>query len=195
MSADNGIYVLKTLAQGVSGEPSARFEYRVAHASAIDNLYYDVETGEHRANFIPEMAYEYFGNAPIFLDEGEAFKHAFEEAEDYDVLEYGVSMLNHENQPFPSNLTPDDVERYEVEIDKVINRHRAQREIAHQEKLAAAKIVLQGGENFEPGAIYGYLIKPDGEKVHGSLHGVKSVSLSVNPGKEEVYFLPSDWHK
>lgn len=195
MSADNGIYVLKTLARGVAGEPSARFEYRVAHASAIDNLYYDVETGEHRANFIPEMAYEYFGTAPLFTSEDEAFKYAFEEAKEYSVLEYGVSLLNHENQPFPSNLTSDDIERYEVEIDKVMNRHRAEREIARQEKLAAAKIVLRGEETFEPGAIYGYLIGENGEKIHGSLHGVKSVRISVNPREEEVYFLPSDWHK
>ena len=40
MSADNGIYILKT----VKGEG---FEYRVAHLQAVENMDWDDKTGEH----------------------------------------------------------------------------------------------------------------------------------------------------
>ena len=64
MSADNGIYILKTRA--FSPDPAHDFEYRVAHATCIENLYYDVDTGGHRDQFIPEEAFAYFGKSTGF---------------------------------------------------------------------------------------------------------------------------------
>jgi len=84
MSADNGIYILP------SPTPNG-LEYRVAHAQAIENVDYD-----------PMYEVLLFSKAPVYASEQEAVLAAFEKAKDYDVLEYGVAMLEPRDAPFSS---------------------------------------------------------------------------------------------
>lgn len=90
MSADDGIYILKTPAE--SG-----FEYRVIHAQAIENIYYD--RGRSHDEPIPKRLREYFGKAEVFTNETEAVKkavawHKTEQSE------YGIREIEY-SRPFP----------------------------------------------------------------------------------------------
>ena len=93
MSADNGIYILKTPADDGEG-----FEYRVRHAQAIDNIYWDdTAPGHNNPDGVPEIVVEYFGKCDVLTEE-EAHKKAFELEEevlndDFGILEYGVSTI------------------------------------------------------------------------------------------------------
>lgn len=186
MSADNGIYVLKTKVDKfwVREAPElfedrgpGRFEYRVAHAMAVENICYNMKTGDYQKDFIPEIVFDYFGDCRVFIDEGEALKYAHELEKEYDILEYGVSILDHSHQVFPSNLTKDDVERYEVEMDKEANRHRAEREQERQEWVANNQVGLTpladgclrapGGGEFVPRVMYGDLMVAPGKTLRG----------------------------
>lgn len=88
MSADNGIYIAKFPTKQC-GE-----EYRVTHATAIENVDYD------------EYVRDYFENEPTFdtLTEALEYASALETkilADDFcPILEYGVCVL----QPFPKPL-------------------------------------------------------------------------------------------
>ena len=93
MSADNGIYILKTPKDNNEG-----FEYRVIHAQAIENIYWDDVNGYDYENPNPVILMDYFGNAPV-LTEKEAtqlvFKMEKEVLEDdfCPVLEYGINTI------------------------------------------------------------------------------------------------------
>jgi len=65
MSADNGIYILKTPV-----DKNGAFEWRVAHAQAIESIYYKNEEGN------PEYVVQFFGKAPVFTNREEAVKLA-----------------------------------------------------------------------------------------------------------------------
>ncbi len=184
MSADNGIYILKTAAQKGGG-----YEYRVTHAQAIENIYYDVSSGEQWEHFIPEIAFQYFGEGQVFTDEQEALGYAHKKAEEYAVLEYGVCVLDHPEEFFRTFAT-EQLEFFEAEAEKVMERHRQERNAARDAKLSAAKFVIGGGETFIPTAIYGYM-NLDGKQVHGALYGVEEVR--INNIKDGAYFLPNDW--
>ena len=116
MSADNGIYVLETKGP----------EYWVAHAQAIDNIYYDIATNTYKDDFIPQEAFRYFGDCQVFTDEKQALSYAHEEAEKYDVLEYGVSVINNPNQTFPQ-FSKEEMKLRDAWIDTLINRTRQER--------------------------------------------------------------------
>jgi hypothetical protein len=189
MSADNGIYILVT--QALFGGKPAGQEYRVAHAMAIDNLYYDVETGEPREDFIPEVAFQYFGDCVAHRNDVTALDVADLLAREYPILEYGVSFLWHQDQVFQT-FTVAELEAYNAKVDAIIERHRREQEAERKAKIDAAKFVVGGGETFEPTAVYGY-IRIGGKKIHGALHGVKEVRINRIEG--EAYFLPSDWSK
>jgi hypothetical protein len=86
MSADNGIYILKT----------AGPEWRVAEMMAIDNLYYP----DDKPETVLKNAREMFARAEVFKDRALALVYAFDLAKDCDVLEYGVSELPEIEAPF-----------------------------------------------------------------------------------------------
>jgi len=96
MSADNGIYILKSPKCDGDG-----FEYRVTHAQAIENIEWNVPPGE----FNDEMLQDYFGKCEILTEE-EARKEAFAMEEDIlsdgfcPILEYGISTIEM-HRPFP----------------------------------------------------------------------------------------------
>ena len=191
MSADNGIYVLRT-----AGPDGVTCEYRVTEAQNIEDLTYDVATNKYRKDFIPERAFAFFRHASVFSAPSEAFAYAFELAEKAPILEYGVSMLDHTHQTYPSHLTEEDLERYEVEVDKTINRIRGTREQELQRKRAEAEVEVipnsdlsftsGSGEKFVPILFYGYLHTQSGEQIHGAVRPLPDGSFR---------FLPSDWSK
>ncbi len=87
MSADNGVYLLKTpTLAGV-------FEWRVIHAQAIDNIFYDeAEHGEGN----PKYVVDYFGEAPVFEKHTQALAFASQIYDDImnddwgGIVEYGI---------------------------------------------------------------------------------------------------------
>lgn len=84
MSADNGIYILRSPIR------TGHFEYRVAHLQAIENIDYD------RAHEIL-----YFGKCQVFHNRDAAWKEALKIYDSIDgVLEYGISQIDSDH-PFP----------------------------------------------------------------------------------------------
>lgn len=96
MSADNGVYILKTQSQ------DGGFEYRVAQAMAIDNLTYDMPPGE----IDPECAQGIFGESEVFTDRDKAWLSARdvedEIAQSGWFTEYGVCELDFGGVSFPT---------------------------------------------------------------------------------------------
>lgn len=213
MSADNGIYVLKTRipAEAAFDLKADRiikdFEYRVIHAQAIENISYNLETGECQPDFIPEEAYRYFSESPVFFDESEAFHYAHTEAKDCAILEYGVCLLDYGHQVFET-FSEEELAAYDRRSEEAIATYRKRRDEEQQIKREAATIDFGEGMVFEPSAIYGYLIQKGGTKVHGSLSGIQALIVKVEVGNEDrgfdvgiggdgvdFQFLPSDWNR
>lgn len=98
MSADNGIYLIETpIAEG-----SKEKEYRVKHAQAIDNIYWDEDKyypDHHNPEGNPSQVVAYFGECEVFTNLDDAWKLArkMEEeilSDDYcPILEYGISSI------------------------------------------------------------------------------------------------------
>ncbi len=93
MSADNGIYVLKT-----DGP-----EWRVAECQAIDNVFYENPDGND------DVLLSYFGNSPVFTKSLNAGKFAillYDElmCDDIPICEHGIiHMKLHRPFPKPNN--------------------------------------------------------------------------------------------
>lgn len=83
MSADNGIYILPS----PNGD---KLEYRVAHCQAIENVDYD-----------PMYEVLLFSKSPVYGSQQEAAAVAIEMSKNYDILEYGVALLEERRFPFP----------------------------------------------------------------------------------------------
>lgn len=81
MSADNGVYI--------ASFPSG--EFRVIHATAIENLNYEPD-GDDGFNSVQVIDYFDTG-AAIFGKKEQAMVYAHHLAEGCDILEYGVSMI------------------------------------------------------------------------------------------------------
>lgn len=102
MSADNGVYILKTPSWPIRDHEGytnqhGKFDYRVAHCGAIDNLdYSDLYLAC------------YFGNSPILHDEDEAWKVARRMAETIVPLEYGISVIERKFYP---NISQESAEK------------------------------------------------------------------------------------
>jgi hypothetical protein len=200
MSADNGCYVLETMSPDGKG-----CEYRVIHATGIENICYNVASGEYQADFIPQEAFSYFGDAPVFTNKDDALVAAHRIADQIPVLEYGVSILDHSHQIFKT-FSEEEMEFYRAEVENQIKRHRQERDAAFEAKRKEASVSFREGMHFEPAVVYGYLVKEDGTKVHGMLAGIKHLVGALDAGSENgistafsaegenVEFLPSDWN-
>jgi len=88
MSADNCIAILKTPKDNGEG-----FEYRVIHAQAFENIYWDDVNGYDYETPNPVMLVDYFGNEPAMTEE-EAYKKADELEKDCLIVEYGVGLTD-----------------------------------------------------------------------------------------------------
>ncbi len=206
MSADNGIYILKTQGPQVDGR-STGDEHRVAHVMGIDNIYYNVNTGKYDDAFVPQEAFRCFGDCKVFDSYDEALVYAHQLAEEQPVLEYGVSVLEHPDQMFVP-FSEEELEFHEGEVEAIIERYHQKREAEAGAKRKEATVAFKREMLFEPGAIHGYLVKGDGTRVHGSLSGLESLTVtdegelgegglgaSVAGGGADLEFLPSDWNK
>jgi len=91
MSADNGIYVLKS---PVHEDMPGELEFRVTHAMAIDNITYEPD----RDGFNTRVLIRYFGRCVVIRDRTEALVEADRLAQYYVILEYGIQFIN---LPFP----------------------------------------------------------------------------------------------
>lgn len=93
MSANNGIYILKTpIGDG-------DFEYRVAHCQAIENI-----TDEHSLAIYHAVLY--FGNSMVYKDVDIARAAAFTLEGNISFLEYGISSITPGfDGPFPTHIS------------------------------------------------------------------------------------------
>jgi hypothetical protein len=99
MSADNGVYILKSRAPMVKSDdgwgwvhPPHGHEYRVAHCCAIDNL-------DYSDLYLPL----YFGRSKVYIDQKEAVKEAeriYDEImeSDFPIVEYGISFVESDKE-------------------------------------------------------------------------------------------------
>lgn len=192
MSADNGIYILKTKA----AEPliDSDFEYRVIEAGAIENIYFDPITGRDGKNPIPETLYAYFGKEEVYRYQADAWEFAEEMLDACSFVEYGICVLDHSSTVFPSHLTDEDVAAYEKKLDEKMEKVKVVEEAEREARKEAALVWLvdaqksfraENGGTFTPHSSYGNLEK-DGVKVHGSMSWDE---------KGRAYFLPSDWNE
>lgn len=104
MSADNGIYILQSPVAN-----SDAIEYRVAYASAIDNVgYYEEGSPSCIA-----MENAYFGDSEVYLSADAALSRARQLEKEYTdnlgYLEYGIKVLTLRNLPF--EVMPPDIVR------------------------------------------------------------------------------------
>ncbi|MFZ2494816.1 MAG: hypothetical protein WAW60_03545 [Candidatus Saccharimonadales bacterium] len=100
MSADNGVYVLRTR------RPDGTLEYRVAHRQNIENIYWDEKSERYGAQLNPEWTRKFFGGSEVFTDLAKVFQAAgnllMEQMEDFGYVEYGLKLLDHSEQVFPA---------------------------------------------------------------------------------------------
>lgn len=106
MSADNGIYILKTTrnrrqegAAWVQSEP--HFVYRVAHVQAIDNFEW---YKNHQTYNLGAYMKESWGHSIPHIDENAAFSEAHAEAKTIENLEYGVSVIDASDMVFYGDM-------------------------------------------------------------------------------------------
>lgn len=90
MSADNGIYILKT-----------KDQYRIAHLKAIDNVSWSIIDGDWQNNkftkgkCVPTRVVEMWGNCKFTRDEGKALRLAHKWAGSLPICEYGVNIITY----------------------------------------------------------------------------------------------------
>lgn len=102
MSSDNGIYVLSSMPKNATN-----LEYRVAYASAIDNIaYYPKGTKMYRA-----MLVSYFGRSKVFCTQKEAWDEALRLNNQIGYTEYGICEI-----PFLYDIFPDISEKEAEEL-------------------------------------------------------------------------------
>lgn len=95
MSADNGIYILKTLRSGIMG-PDEGYEYRVAHCQAIENIFSE----DQQDKFL----IMYFGKCEVIEGRLEALVVAQDLYDEYNMVEYGIQTITLEKE-FPEIKT------------------------------------------------------------------------------------------
>lgn len=93
MSADNGIYILKSPKDNGDG-----FEFRVTHAQAIENIYWNPDANEEGPDVNPKSLIDYFGECELLTEQDAQDKALAIEKEILDddfcpILEYGINTL------------------------------------------------------------------------------------------------------
>ena len=83
MSADNGIYVLKT-----------KDQYRVAHLQAIDNVYWSAIDGK-QIKLVPTRVVELWGDCKFTRDGDKALSIAHKWEGSLPICEYGVCVITY----------------------------------------------------------------------------------------------------
>lgn len=113
MSADNGIYILKT-----------KDQYRVAHLQSIDNVSWSIidgnwqNTKETRGKYVPTRVIEMWGKCKYTRDENIAYGIAHKWASSLPICEYGVNVITY-NKTW-KHIVEDAKEYAKKEIDYII---------------------------------------------------------------------------
>ena len=193
MSSDNGVYILKTKHPDKEG-----YEYRVAHAQAIDNLYYDLEAEDHAGidspysqDFFDLPANQIFGSSEVYTNEDLVWTEAHHLASEISILEYGTSSLEHPNQVF-KYMTNEEMTAEEKRHDAIIEQHHREREeerVVRKRQEEKAAITTTGPVAISD-SVRGMLTLPDGREIHGHVLGDCVVTFTA-----PVKFLPTDWDK
>lgn len=89
MSADNGIYILKT-----------KDQYRVAHLKAIENLSWSIidgylDSSNNKGKWVPTRVVEMWGKCKYTRNEYVALKIAHKWANSLPICEYGVNIITY----------------------------------------------------------------------------------------------------
>ena len=84
MSADNGIYILKT-----------KDQYRVAHLQAIDNVYWSAISGEQE-EVVSTRVVEMWGDCKFTRSASKALNIACKWARELPICEYGVCIIEYD---------------------------------------------------------------------------------------------------
>lgn len=119
MSADNGIYILKT-----------KDQYRVAHLQAIDNVHWSAIDGdwqnkkETKGKYVPTRVVEMWGKCKYTRDENTAFKIANKWASSLFICEYGVNVITY-NKTWKQII--EDAKKYASKEIKHIKEHHEER--------------------------------------------------------------------
>ena len=87
MSADNSIILLKTPRHKEEG-----FDYRVIHAMAIENIYWDEKKKKRTLEINPKILLEQFDQCKV-LAEKESWEEACRLEKEVGYVEYGISEL------------------------------------------------------------------------------------------------------
>lgn len=92
MSADNGIYILKTVRTRKQGVITESYPvYRVAHAGAIDNFdWYEKVQPYNLGAYMKDI----WGSSPVYKDKQEALTYASQIEMEVSILEYGIRSIN-----------------------------------------------------------------------------------------------------
>jgi hypothetical protein len=90
MSADNGVYILETKGP----------EYRVAYASAIDNLTWAGDDS-FDGDWNKKSVRDYFGESKVYTNLDEAYNEAHMLHDNWSWTEYGICILPYGNKEFP----------------------------------------------------------------------------------------------
>ncbi len=197
MSADNGIYILKTRTMDGAYFPS---EYRVLHAQAIENIYYnaeaksDLEMFHQDSTFTPEIAYDHFKECLVFHYIEKAMTYAHQLAEEQPILEYGVSILDHGKQVFET-FTDKEMAAFEKRSDEIMAANRKERDGEMEARRAAATIRLALGDVFHATHIVGYVDGLDGGRIYGQLSGPGAEDIRMDSVEKFIDFLPNDWNE
>lgn len=107
MSADNGIYVLvtkrtRTQKNGVIiNDGKEHLVYRVAHAQAIDNFRcYQEDQIYNLGAYMKET----WGSSEVYDTPEKAMNKAFEMTKEYEVLEYGIQVIEAKDMIFYGDM-------------------------------------------------------------------------------------------
>lgn len=84
MSADNGIYILKT-----------KDQYRVAHLQAIDNVLWSYARNGRQSRLVPTRVVEMWGGGRFTRSREKALAIAYKWADRLPVCEYGVKIIRY----------------------------------------------------------------------------------------------------
>lgn len=94
MSADNGVYILKT-----TGDKGT-YEYRVRELQAVENVYWNARTGRDSTShdIWIKNARRMWKDAPVFPHEDVALNAALEIYKRLSVCEYGIATITIERR-------------------------------------------------------------------------------------------------
>ena len=99
MSADNGVYLLKT---PKDKDDTNSFEFRVRHAQAIENIFWHPDINDYSEDANPEILMGYFEKCEVLTEE-DARQKAFEMEQEIlnddfcPILEYGIRTIELEH--------------------------------------------------------------------------------------------------